>query len=230
MAAIGYPHPLHPVISHITIGMVIGGFIFGFLAWILQKQNLSQTAHHCISLAVISAIPNAALGYMDWQQFYDGAWMIPIRWKLILAALLLVLLLIAWLSGRKKDKVSFSLLIIYILCLGGVLGLGYFAGDLVYEKKISAVEQKSHMGNLVWKGADYFERNCSICHFIDSTDTKIGPGLKGLCELEKLPVSQRPFNGQNIEKQIENPYENMPSFDDITPEKINAIISYLKTL
>ena len=30
------------------------------------------------------------------------------------------------------------------------------------------------------KGKDIFEQNCGVCHNADSTERKMGPGLKGL--------------------------------------------------
>jgi uncharacterized membrane protein len=67
LANFGYHHPLHPVIVHLTIGMVFGALIFGLLAWLAQSAAMTQTARNCIGLALISVIPTAVIGYADWQ-------------------------------------------------------------------------------------------------------------------------------------------------------------------
>ncbi len=36
------------------------------------------------------------------------------------------------------------------------------------------------------KGKDLFSQNCDVCHNSDSTETKVGPGLKGLFKKETL--------------------------------------------
>jgi cytochrome c2 len=75
------------------------------------------------------------------------------------------------------------------------------------------------------------EHGCTNCHFLDSQKTKFGPGLKGLFELERLPVSGRPVTAQNVREQLISPYDQMPSFEDkLTDEQIQSIIKYLKAL
>ncbi|MFO8089527.1 MAG: cytochrome c [Desulfatiglandaceae bacterium] len=81
-------------------------------------------------------------------------------------------------------------------------------------------------------GMELFESvGCSQCHHADSEKTKIGPGLKGLFDLAELPDSGRPVSEANVMKQLEDPYEDMPSFAErLSPEEQEQIISYLKTL
>ncbi len=81
-------------------------------------------------------------------------------------------------------------------------------------------------------GKELFETaGCSQCHFTDSVKTKIGPGLKGLFGGTKLPVSHRPVSEENVRRQLNDPYENMPSFAErLTSDERAQVISYLKTL
>jgi cytochrome c2 len=81
-------------------------------------------------------------------------------------------------------------------------------------------------------GTELFEEaGCSQCHFTDSVKTKIGPGLKGLFDRAELQVSHRPVSEENVMRQLEDPYENMPSFRErLTPDERARITSYLKTL
>ena len=79
------------------------------------------------------------------------------------------------------------------------------------------------------KGEAAFE-NCSVCHNSDSTETKIGPGLKGVFKREKL-VNGKPVNEANIKALITEGSGGMPPFgDSISPEDKDNIIAFLKTL
>lgn len=82
------------------------------------------------------------------------------------------------------------------------------------------------------KGANLFqEKGCSQCHFTDSRKTKIGPGLEGLFNRERLPLSGRAVTEQNVKQQMIDPFENMPSFADrLTDREVDAIVAHLKTL
>jgi cytochrome c len=79
------------------------------------------------------------------------------------------------------------------------------------------------------KGEAAFE-NCSVCHNSDSTETKIGPGLKGVFKREKL-VNGKPVNEANIKELITEGSGGMPPFgDSISSEDKDNIIAFLKTL
>ena len=82
------------------------------------------------------------------------------------------------------------------------------------------------------QGAVLFqEKECTQCHFTQSRKTKIGPGLKGLFDRERLPVSGQPATEANVRSQLKDPFEDMPSFADrLTEEQRDRIIDFLKTL
>lgn len=227
LAKFGYTHPLHPTITHVPVGMVIAAFVFILVARLFQRRILVQTAHHCIILGLISVLPAAALGYMDWQHNYGGAWILPIQMKLILAGVLLVILFVASLIGARAFARVNSLLAIYTLCLATVIALGYFGGELVYGKKIKVDKIE---GELAKEGAAIFNRNCIECHYTDRADTKVGPGLKGLFKLKKFPVSKRSVTEANIREQLEKPFRMMPPFSDLTEKQLEALLAFLKGL
>ncbi len=224
---IGYSHPLHPVATHVPVGLIIGGFVFICIAWFLNRPVLSQTARHCMLLALIALLPTVLLGYMDWQHFYAGAWLFYIKMKLSLAGLLLVLLSIAVVLSFKSDKSIRYITFIYALCLLTVVGLGYFGGEMVYGTKAPAGEIKQGLSG---EGAKIFDQKCSFCHFSNKTETKVGPGLKGLFSLETMPTSGMPISDENIRKQLKTPFQNMPPFDELPEEDIESLILFLKTL
>jgi mono/diheme cytochrome c family protein len=80
------------------------------------------------------------------------------------------------------------------------------------------------------RGAAVFAGNCADCHYTDSRETKIGPGLAGLFQRDGLPVSGRAPTAEHVRNQIRNPYENMPAFPGLSGDEVDGVIAYLKTL
>ena len=79
-------------------------------------------------------------------------------------------------------------------------------------------------------GKKLFEANCSICHFDNSKNKKVGPGLLGLFKNPKLPDSGQPTSEKNVRERIINGGKKMPPFKHLKDDEINAIIDYLKSL
>jgi cytochrome c len=79
------------------------------------------------------------------------------------------------------------------------------------------------------KGKDVFDQ-CSVCHNADSTETKVGPGLKGLFKMDKL-VNGKPVTEANVREIINMGGNGMPAYaDQLSDQDKNDIIAYLKTL
>ena len=227
MVKIGFNHPLHPTITHLPVGLVIGAFVFSVIARLFRKPVFAQTARHCSILALISVFPTLLLGILDWQHFYVGAWLFPVKMKLFLAGVVLILLLVTVSVAASTKEGSVKTVLLYGLCLITVVGLGYFGGELVYGQKATSVKSDDI---LIRQGAVIFDANCAACHYDDKTESKIGPGLKGVFQKEKLPTSGWATTAANVRKQIKTPYKNMPPFANLPEENLNALIAYLKTL
>jgi uncharacterized membrane protein len=227
LAKIGYTHPLHPTLTHLVMGLVMGAFIFVLIAMFFRRESLSRTAWRCMALALIALLPTAVLGYADWQHRFAGDLIFPITMKLILAGLLLVLLVVAIVIGFRTENGTRNVVTIYAACLVVVIGIGYFGGELVYGKRAPATAAEE---GLVSEGAAVFNQSCSACHHADKTDYKMGPGMQGLFQLEKLPVSGRPVTEANIRLQLKTPFKSMPAFPELPEEKVDALIAYLRTL
>ena len=223
----GYTHPLHPTLTHLPIGMVMGAFFFVLVALIFRRANLAQTARHCSVLALIAAVPTALLGLMDWQHLYGGSLLFPIKMKLVLAGILIVFLILAVIFGFLGESFSKTVISLYVLCLFSVIGLGYFGGELVYGTKQPAAEVSEGPAA---ERVMVFKQNCSACHLTDSTATKIGPGLRGVFKGDKFPVSGLPVSEENFRKQLQEPFDKMPPFGHLPPEQVEALIAYLQTL
>ena len=116
-----------------------------------------QSARHCILLALLFLLPTAALGLMDWGQFYAGAWISPIKAKVFLAAVLLPLLVTIALFVRR-NAFSPAALLLYGLSFANAIGLGYFGGELVYGAKDTASPAGFQAGEQL------YATNCKACH------------------------------------------------------------------
>ena len=80
------------------------------------------------------------------------------------------------------------------------------------------------------KGKSTFEDNCAVCHNADSTERKMGPGLKGLFKHEKL-ANGKAVNEGNVTGMINEGGNGMPPFADVlTKAEKDDIVAYLKSL
>jgi mono/diheme cytochrome c family protein len=79
------------------------------------------------------------------------------------------------------------------------------------------------------KGKDVFEQ-CAVCHNADSTEKKMGPGLKGLFKKAKL-TNGKPVTEANVLAVINAGGNGMPAYADMLSDAEKAdVIAYLKTL
>lgn len=233
LSRIGYHHPLHPALAHLPIGLTIAGFLFIIWSGVIKRPNFAHTAEHCAALALLAVIPTAILGYLDWQHFYKGAFLFPIKMKLGLALSLFVLLFIAVAISRKCEKVTGWRLAVYMLCFLITIGLGYFGGELDYGKKrltAQAARNPAANADSILAGVKLFEQHCSFCHFTDSTETKVGPGLKGFFQKDTLTFSGWPVSTENVARQLKTPFGQMPPFERFSQEEINSLTDFLKTI
>jgi uncharacterized membrane protein len=161
LASVGYRHPLHPPFVHLPIGMVMGALLFQLLAILSRATYYETTARHCIALALI-ALPLAVMaGLLDWHQFYAGAWLLPVKIKMIMAGVLLGALVGCLMVPRWTTLKSQYLMALYGVPLLLVAGLGYFGGELVYgnSRRTDGVRTASQVA-----GEQSFRTNCGSCH------------------------------------------------------------------
>ncbi|MFO7752939.1 MAG: c-type cytochrome [Desulfobacteraceae bacterium] len=239
LSSIGYHHPLHPAMTHLPAGLTITCFLFAVLGYLSNRPQFSQTTRHCTILAALSVIPAIIFGYLDWQHFYGGAYIFPIIGKIVLAPLLLLLLCVLIFTGIKSQNVSGRQMGLYFAAFLIVIGLGFLGGELVFKNQAASDQGASDHDHSAHQtplsatasgGKALFEKKCAACHLAKSTQTKVGPGLKGLYNKEKMPVSGWPVTEENLERQLKNPFDQMPAFDQLTDEEIKTLTDYIKTL
>jgi mono/diheme cytochrome c family protein len=80
------------------------------------------------------------------------------------------------------------------------------------------------------KGQAVFQQQCSVCHNADSTEKKMGPGLKGLFKKATLTDGKK-ISDANVRAKIDQGGNGMPAFKDMLgDDEKNELIAYLKTL
>jgi cytochrome c2 len=79
------------------------------------------------------------------------------------------------------------------------------------------------------KGKELFQQ-CGVCHNADSTEKKMGPGLKGLFSREKMNNGKKP-NDATVREKIDEGGNGMPAYKEmLSEEEKDDLIAYLKTL
>jgi cytochrome c2 len=79
------------------------------------------------------------------------------------------------------------------------------------------------------KGKEVFQQ-CTPCHNADSTEKKMGPGLKGLFTKDKLNNGKKPTE-ESVRSQIDEGGNGMPAYKEMLgDDEKNDLIAYLKTL
>ena len=79
------------------------------------------------------------------------------------------------------------------------------------------------------KGKEVFVQ-CEVCHNADSTEKKMGPGLKGLFAKDKLVNGKKPTDA-NVLAKINEGGNGMPAYKEMLSDDEKAdVLAYLKTL
>src|SRR6202047_711951 len=79
------------------------------------------------------------------------------------------------------------------------------------------------------KGKEVFQQ-CGVCHNADSTEKKMGPGLKGLFSNEKMSNGKKPTEA-NVREKVDEGGNGMPAYKEMLAGDEKAdLIAYLKTL
>jgi mono/diheme cytochrome c family protein len=83
----------------------------------------------------------------------------------------------------------------------------------------------------VARGKTVFQQKCSVCHYDNSDQKKIGPGLKGLSKRGTFSVNGNKITDESLKAWIENGDQLMPPFKDVLEAgQVKDVIAYVKTL
>ncbi|SMC59945.1 hypothetical protein SAMN02746065_10576 [Desulfocicer vacuolatum DSM 3385] len=132
LESVGFVHPLHPAMTHIPMGMAMGGFVFALIFFLLEKEEFLRTAYYCISFGLAGILPTVVFGFTDWQYRFGGEWNFLIVMKMIFAVLLTASFFMAIKFSLSCQENHKKILFIYALCLAFATGLGFMGGELQY--------------------------------------------------------------------------------------------------
>lgn len=132
LESIGFTHPLHPPITHIPMGLAIGGFTFALIAYFLKKPQLYKSSYHCTIFAFVGIPPTIVTGVLDWLNSYGGEWLPAIKIKVVMAVMITILLIAAIFLGKDAEKAPVRYLLVYSLVIVSACILGYWGGDLIF--------------------------------------------------------------------------------------------------
>ena len=108
------------------------------------------------------------------------------------------------------------------ITLKGTFKMADRSGDWFFGKLQNA--------KLPQTGEELFVANCSVCHYHDRKEKKVGPGMLGLFKSSKLPDSGLPVTDENVRERIVNGGDKMPPFKHLSNDELDAIIDFLKSL
>lgn len=134
LSKLGFNEPLHSPITHMPIGLVVGALIFFLVAIVFKRKNLILTARHASILAFIFAFPTILFGVMDWIHFYHATLFTPIKIKMALAGVALVVLGAGIILGSEIKLHSVTMTVLYALAFVAMIGLGYFGSGIIYGR------------------------------------------------------------------------------------------------
>ncbi|WP_213804043.1 cytochrome c [Granulicella sp. dw_53] len=81
------------------------------------------------------------------------------------------------------------------------------------------------------RGKAIFAEKCALCHNAETTEKKIGPGLKGFYQRGTFTSDNSKVTDEAVTKLIENGKGMMPPFKgSLESAKIQDLVAYLKTL
>lgn len=130
---IGFVHPLHPALTHIPMGMVMGAVTFRLVSFLPRLKVLARTGYHCIILGLLGMFPTAFSGYLDWQHTFGGNWDFLIILKMVLAIILTVLLATIAIVDDPENPRFDKTTLFYFLTLLLAIGLGFSGGELTHQ-------------------------------------------------------------------------------------------------
>jgi mono/diheme cytochrome c family protein len=236
IARMGFTDPLHAPITHLPIGLVIGAFLFFLVAVIFNRKNLILTARHVSILAFLFVFPTILFGVFDWLHFFKGALIPPIKYKMILASAVLVLLAAGIIVGSELKVRTVLMTVIYALAVVAVVGLGWFGGKLVYggfspaaETATSAPAAAGTTAPAVPAGQRLYASNCAACHPAGgnaiAAELPLKKSTKLASEASFVAFIRSPKMPDGTEGQ-------MPPFpaDQLSDKQAGALYSYIESM
>ena len=98
---------------------------------------------------------------------------------------------------RETESMRTFLRLTCFLWVSVLLTFSPLAGQ--EKKPAEKTDMEAPKGDTV-AGKKLYKAHCAICHFADASIDKVGPGMKGLFQMKKLPKNGQPVTEENIRK------------------------------
>jgi len=226
---IGFTDPLHALIVHMPMGLVIGAFLMFLIAVFLGRKNLILTARHVAIMAFVFVFPTILFGVFDWLHFFKGALIQPIKVKMVLASIVLVVLGAGIVLGSGIRVGTAAMASLYAAAFLSVVGLGYFGAKLVYGEWSPRSQSAPLIAASpeVLAGEKIFAAGCQSCHARGGNIVAPDLPLKSSKRLDSFAS----FAGFIRNPQMPNGSAGeMPPFStaEINDEQAKTLLAYIK--
>lgn len=96
---------------------------------------------------------------------------------------------------------------------------------------LKAAAKKSDLTTAAKSGRAVFEQRCSVCHYNDRVEKRVGPGLKGFYKRGKFVTNGNKVTDESVKAWIQNGDSMMPPFKDVLDtQQLTDLVAYLRTL
>jgi mono/diheme cytochrome c family protein len=237
LKSVGYEHPIHSPIVHMPIGLITGAFVFFVIALLFKRKQLILSARHASILALAFAFPTILFGVFDWIHFYHGAMIPAIKYKMVLAGLVLVLLGLGIILGSEVKIRSTAMVLVYTFTFLAAVGLGYFGGNLVYGQGPAVDSSQLGVSQAgptaagspaasAGDGRALFGVNCAACHPGGANVIVASLPIRGSKRLSDIDAFEKFLRAPTMPDGKEG---SMPAFADETLNRsqIKSIYDYV---
>lgn len=221
LADLGYSHPIHAVFVHLPVGLTLGAFILYLTGALLNRRDYQASAHHVSVLALLFLGVAIPTGIMDWQRFFGGAWLFEIKMKIGLAGVLVVLLSLMAVFGRRPEAHRAFLPALYFLGVLNVGGLGFFGGQLVFRGRVPEAPAYLHVGQRI------FDSRCSGCHQRGGNIFEPNLPLRSAPQLDEYEEFRKFLRAPRLPNGMPGP---MPAFGEnrLTDADVKNLYDYIR--
>jgi hypothetical protein len=207
--------------SYLSLFLIIGGLCLYIIAKTQADLSPRSTFHAAFALLAITLLLLKISFARFYRHFYNriadtGIWLVAITVLMFGTSGGFFLLVTDFGTSTEKFQRTYD-------------HHGQEAEDGPDSWKPSEIETRTDPES-IQRGQSIYESKCFSCHDPGSRKTIIGPGHKDILHSEKLPVSGRPATVENVAIQLKEPYRSMPSFETLTKDQVEDLLSYMQTL
>jgi mono/diheme cytochrome c family protein len=188
-------------------------------------------------LFLLLLLPLLYLGFKFWVNTGDQASLRAVFHAVLALGLFIVILLktaiVKFYKKFLRLAPGLGMMVFGLAFVVFSISAGFYALRAWVAKPTSPQETPAVSSGIVGdaaRGASLYKTNCLSCHYADSEDEKMGPGLKNLFKKETLPYSDKPATVENVKQQLLKPVFVMPSFTQFSQQEMADLTAYLKTL